>query len=323
MINLANKKVLAHKILANTPPLQTRIKMLNASRCLSTMFSIRANSSRLISNLSKKHENSQFRPNFIKNQSVRYQSAESASKSASKSARPGDFIKANQSPRQVLGLKQGENDPKQIKSAYFRKARQFHPDTYSNLNIDPAEIEFRRAQFILVTKAYEALLVEPDLYSLLGLEKDINLDSSANLNQMMNHYAQRLQMLQGDFKMKDRESRIHDLQYAFDILSDPSLRRKYNDGFTDLRKELQEIAKEHNINLKMDVPKMGAKGYVLYYIQWFGMASIVVGLAFYLDGVRNFGVQNSDRYNILTEEACRSEEENSEEANSESGTVNL
>ena len=98
-------------------------------------------------------------------------------------------------------------------------------------------------------------------HSLLGLEKDINLDSSANLNQMMNHYAQRLQMLQGDFKMKDRESRIHDLQYAFDILSDPKLRRKYNDGFTDLRKELQEIAKEHNINLKMDVPKMGTKGY--------------------------------------------------------------
>jgi hypothetical protein len=294
MINLANKKGLAHKILANTG-LKSKIKMLNASRCLSTMICIRSGS-RLISNLSR---NSQLRSKsvsqkyFIGNQSVRFQSAESAT--------AGDFVKANSSPRQILGLNPGEHDPKQIKTAYFKKARQFHPDTHANLNIDPAEVEFRRAQFILVTKAYEALLVEPDLYSLLGLEKDINLDSSANLNQMMNHYAQRLQMLQGDFKMKDRESRIHDLQYAFDILSNPELRRKYNDGFTDLRKELQEIAKEHNINLKMDVPKMGTKGYILYYIQWFGMASLVVGLAFWLDGVRNFGVQNSDRYNILTE----------------------
>ena len=162
VINLFNKKGLAQKILANTLFKQQNLKkkiMLNASkgsRCLSTMFSSRS-SHRLISNFSRLN-NVGGKQKFIISQRnhVRFQSAESA--------RPGDFIKANQSPRQVLGLKQGENEPKQIKSAYFRKARQFHPDTYSNLNIDPAEIEFRRAQFILVTKAYESLLVEPDLY---------------------------------------------------------------------------------------------------------------------------------------------------------------
>merc|ERR1711976_423292 len=118
----------------------------------------------------------------------------------------------------------------------------------------------------------------------------------------MNHYSQRLQNLQGDFKMADRESRIHELQYAFDILSDPALRRKYNDGFTDLREELKQIAKEHDIDLSMAVPKMGMKGYFLYYVQWFGLATLIVGIGFYSDTIRNFGVQNSDRYNIVTEE---------------------
>ena len=49
------------------------------------------------------------------------------------------------------------------------------------------------------------------------------------------------------------------------------------------------------------------------------MASLVVGLAFYVDGVRNFGVQNSDRYNILTEADF---EKNCEELNSENESVN-
>ena len=211
-------------------------------------------------------------------------------------------IEETKSPREILGLKIGENDPKQIKTAYFRKARQFHPDTYSNMKIDPAEVEYRKSQFTLVTRAYESLLIEPDLYSLLGLEKDIDLGSSANLNILMNHYAQRLQMLQGDFKMEDREARIHDLQYAFDVLSDPVLRRKYNDGFTDLREELKKIAQEHNIDLRMSVPKMGVKGYSLYYLQWFGIVTVLVGLGFYFDSIRNLGVQNPDRYNIVTEE---------------------
>lgn len=279
--------------------------MLNASRCLNIQLLRRNFSQNFNQNFGQNFglsKNCTLQRTFkIHNSQIsnfRYLSAQAKTETASLN----DFIKADQSPRDILGLKLGENDPKQIKTAYFKKARLFHPDTYSNLKIDPAEIELRRSQFILVTKAYESLLVEPDLYSLLGLEKEIDLGSSANLNLMMNHYAQRLQMLQGDFKMKDREARIHDLQYAFDILSDPVLRRKYNDGFTDLREELQEIAKEHDINLKMDVPKMGAKGYVLYYIQWFGLASLVVGLGFYSDAIRNFGVQNTDRYNILTEE---------------------
>lgn len=209
------------------------------------------------------------------------------------------------SPREVLGLPADSMilDPKDIKKAYLKAAQRYHPDTYASLKISQAEIERRRNMFTQITRAYDILLISPDLYGVLGVDKaEMEKGSSWYLNIIINNYSEKMNALQGDFNRPNRGQQIQDLQDAFRVLSDEDLRAKYDQGILDLKEELEAQVKKYKVNLESGVKPYKFWESIVVTIKVLGAVFGVLLFGFCYDEIRYYNVKNRDRYDLVTED---------------------
>merc|ERR1711981_10160 len=188
------------------------------------------------------------------------------------------------SPREILGIGPEVTDPKEIRLAYLTAAKNYHPDSYSRIQLAPNEKLYREEKFLLIVRAYEQLLVEPDMYAALGLEKNVHEAA------IVAAYQIKMKSLQHDFSNLNRQAQMEEIRTAFHILSDPEARQKYDSGLLGIEKDLRSISKKYNVSTSVSIPIETTWQKFVQSARRHGLWITLVIIATFIPAINDFGV---------------------------------
>lgn len=126
---------------------------------------------------------------------------------------------------QILGVSISANQ-EEIKKAYRQKARQYHPDKYSNSDITQSQKDFYVEKFMEVSEAYEIL-------GDIRKRRQYNLDYEYNKNQQ--------QEVTEDYYQEEKTSFKDNIKKAYEKVKSEETKKSFNKRHEKLNRK---IAKE-------------------------------------------------------------------------------